>query len=114
MAKAKVELMGCLTYTVGGRKFTRGQPQIITNAAEIKLFQQQPEFGVTMLDEPLKEKAAEVEDPGLVTYSEDKLKSMTKPELLDVAAELAVFLEGNEKKSKMIDQILKAQDEAKE
>lgn len=48
--RARVELKGCLTHDAGGRHFAKGQPQILTNPAEIKYYQGQAEFSVTMLD----------------------------------------------------------------
>ena len=41
--------------------------------------------------------------------SRDRLKGMRKPELIEVAQEYGVFLEGNESKPDMIDAIMGAQ-----
>jgi hypothetical protein len=117
MAKARVELLGSLSYTKGGRKFVRGQPQVITNAAEILYYQGQSDFGVTVEDSPKAKAAAPKKtDDGKgdgndasTGLTEEQLSKMKKAELVETADELEILLEGNEKKSEMIEAILEAQ-----
>ena len=116
MARARVELIGSLSHTRGGRKFERGKPQILTNAAEILYYQNQSDFAVTVEEAPKKKaKAAPPTPPAGEAkgdgddYTEEQLKKMKKDELIEVADELELLLEGNEKKSEMIEAILEAQ-----
>lgn len=53
MAKAIVTLKdtGPLSLTVGGRRFEKGQSQVITNDAEIARFKMEPTFDVQIDDE---------------------------------------------------------------
>lgn len=66
MAKARVELSGCLSHTARGRTFKKGQPQVITSAADIVYYKAQPEYAVQMLDDeapPVKTKAKALAPP---------------------------------------------------
>lgn len=58
MALAKVNYIAGLSYERGGRKFVKGQPQTLTDVAEIAHYKATAGFVVTMLNEPKKEKAA--------------------------------------------------------
>lgn len=121
MVKARVTLTGSLSHEHGGRRMIKGQPQVITNPAEILYYQQQSGFSVVVLDgenkptekkveakkEEVKEEVKEEESKD--AYTKDQLQAMKKRKLVDVAAEVGVLLEGSEKKSRMIAAILKAQ-----
>lgn len=117
MARARVELLGSLSYTRGGRKFVRGCPQVITNAAEILYYQGQADFGVIIEDTPKTKSAAPgksddskgADNDAPTGYTEEQLNKMKKAGLIKVADELEILLEGNEKKTEMIEAILEAQ-----
>ena len=51
MAKARVELRGCMTHSGRGRTFKKGVPQIMTNPSDILYYQGQGDFSVVMLDD---------------------------------------------------------------
>lgn len=51
--RAKVELLGSESHTGRGRTIERGKPLILTNPSDIRYYQAQGGFSVTMLDQPL-------------------------------------------------------------
>jgi len=113
--RARVELRGCLTHQSGGRLFKNGSPQILTNPSEIKYYQGQAGFTVTMLST---EKAKAPEPATVETddgdggesdndYTEADLRKMKKAELVDVAAELGLDAEGTV--NELVERILEAQ-----
>lgn len=138
MAKARVELKGASTFSSRGRKFKKGFPQVLTNPSDIQYYKGQPDFDVQILDEMIVEKKPaitkvrkiEKSDPGVEKvalkslpkkaappvekefhfHKYGKLKTMKKVQLVAIAEEIEVFLEGNESKSKMINSILEAQE----
>lgn len=59
MAKARVELRGCMTHSGRGRTFRKGVPQIMTNPSDILYYQSQGDFSVVMLDDDPAPKAEE-------------------------------------------------------
>ena len=95
-----------------------------SNLAEIRKYQNKAGFKVTMLeDEPSKPAKKVVEKPAekkskpkkeesseVEVYTKDQLKPMKKRALVDIAAELGVFLDGSEKKAEMILAILEEQE----
>jgi len=114
--RARVELRGSLTHDHGGRVFKKGSPQILTNPAEIKYYQGQAGFAVTVLEgDKAKAKAAatpaatDVDEDGddLVEYSEADLRKMKKAELVEIAEELELDTEGTV--NELIDRILETQ-----
>jgi type IV secretory pathway VirB10-like protein len=50
--RARVELMGSLSYNFRGREWEQGKPAILTNAAEIDAYRRKAEFKVTVLQDP--------------------------------------------------------------
>ena len=48
--RARVELKGCLSHRGNGREFKMGNPQILTNPADIKYYQGQADFTVTVME----------------------------------------------------------------
>lgn len=110
--RARVELRGSLTHDHGGRVFKKGSPQILTNAAEIKYYQGQAGFSVTMLEGAKAKAPAPVvdDDTGGESdndYSEADLRKMKKAELVEIAEELELDTEGTV--NELIDRILEAQ-----
>lgn len=121
MTKAKVELVGSASHSGGGRKLIKGQPQLITNLSEINYYKGQSGVTVTMIEEVAPQKA-KVKTPSKVEvkqkakvetkvakYTQENLKGVKKAGLIEIAAELGVFLDGTEKKKEMIVEILEAQ-----
>lgn len=129
MAQATVELVSCQSYAIAGRSFTKGKPQVITDAAEIAMFRQLPEFRVQKIV-PVSEMVPKVEDtPDEDVETDDpieevnefesvpltKLKNMSKKELMEYADSLTakygmgLYLDGSEKKAEMVSIIDEAQ-----
>lgn len=123
MAKARVELIGSLTHTAKNRTFKKGEPQILTDGAEIEYYKGQPEFGVTELRE-VKPKAAaapppppeeddeeEVEDAP-VKHTAESLSKMSKADLITEASgpPFNLALSPEMKKADMIAEMLQALD----
>lgn len=50
--RARVELRGCLTHSARGRTVKRGEPFYTTNAADIRYYQAQADYAVTILEAP--------------------------------------------------------------
>ncbi len=136
MARARVELKGCQSYNDKARKFKKGEVQIITNPTDILFFKSLSDFSVTELQEiapkvkkakkkPVPEKIVpkevapkeevledddgETEDD--IVYTKDELKEMKKRELVELATQRDLFLEGTERKSRIINVILDGQGE---
>ena len=137
MARAKIELLGSASHTGRGRKVIKGRPQFVTNPADIAYYESLPGFKVTMLGDtskPEKKKPAEPKgdkpkqktaddskgkeskpeapkkkEKDKKTFTAAQLKGYKKPQLVKIADEAGVFLEGTEKKIDMIRAILKAQ-----
>lgn len=98
MARARVTIKdnGPLSLSVGGRQFVKGQPQVVTDPAEIARFKtEQGIFTVEELDSepvaPAREEAAEedeadgedeLEAPKL---TEESMRTMNKKALLEAA-----------------------------
>jgi hypothetical protein len=109
--RARVELRGSLTHDQGGRVFKKGSPQILSNAAEIKYYQGQAGFSVTMLDTKAKAPAPVVDDDDTGEsdndYEEADLRKMKKADLVEICEELELDTEGTV--NELIDRILEAQ-----
>lgn len=56
MAKMLVELTNSASLKEGGRTFHKGQPQLLTNPAEIKQYVNRPGFRVSMIEDKPKPK----------------------------------------------------------
>jgi len=59
--RARVELKGCLSHRGNGREFKMGNPQILTNPADIKYYQGQADFTVTVMESKKSKVRAEEE-----------------------------------------------------
>lgn len=110
--RARVELTGCLTHEGNGRKFKKGQPQILTNSSDIKYYQGQACFSVTVL-ETKKSKVKEPEpdpskdsgagntggddDDADETYTAEELEEHKKADLKEIAAEMGLDVGGTKK-----------------
>jgi len=111
MARARVELKGCLTFQGKGRTFKKGSPQILTNPADIMYYQQQAVFVVTMLSEKskvvveTKQPVDNIKDDN--DFNESELRKMKKADLQEVAEELGLDTEGTV--NELIERILDAQ-----
>ena len=98
--RARVELKGSLTHNGNGRAFTKGSPQILTNPADIRYYEQQAGFSVTILDAPktkiVDEKENETDEapPSDNDYNRQELGKMKKPELIEVCEELGLDADG--------------------
>ena len=115
MARAKIELMDSLSHAGRGRTFRRGYPQILTNAGDIQYYLSHPSYNVQMLDTaPAKRAVPSDPDSGSKeggevappVYTRSKLEALKKVELMDMAAEMGILLEGDELKVDMIDTII--------
>jgi len=127
MAKAEVELVGSLSQTVGGRAFTKGKTQVITNAAEIAAFKANPDYRVKVLKDAT-EKAAKpkpkpaapppaaepekTEEPAAEKpkYTKSKLGSMRKADLIEVGLMHDLAFTGDETAKQMVEDIMLAQE----
>lgn len=82
MARAKVMLTECLTYTLGRKTWKRRIPEILTNPTEIERYRMISEFTVTDLKDAAPKKRAKPEpapveeDEG--TEDEDTKKPVAK------------------------------------
>lgn len=130
MARARVELKGCVSYTVGGRVWKKRKPQILTNESEIAKYQSIGDFSVTILKEESRSKAKdkpaptppepepETDDDGNVIdaeeagYAKADLKKFSKKELVAIGTGLDLDLDKDSKKSDLIEEILEAEEEA--
>lgn len=61
--RARVELLGSLTYEGKGRSWERGKPQILTSLSEINHYRAKSEFAVTMLKTEAAPEAKKVAKP---------------------------------------------------
>lgn len=123
MAKARVQLRKCESFTGrGGVAWKKNQARTLTRQSEIDYYKLHPEFIVTILAEPKaapKPKApADTGDEGKGKTdgdpskpSESKLGRMSKPELVDYAADTyGLALDEDEMpKDDMVKAILQAQ-----
>lgn len=131
MVRAKVQLdsRGPVTFHGRGRKLARGESIIVTNQADIRYFQTQGGFSVTILEgtmpkapppEPEADEDDEDEDlepdedldpegPAEPTYTRGDLNKQTKSQLVGLGAELSVELTMDMSKSAMVNAILEAQ-----
>jgi len=116
--RARVELKGSLTHEGNGRKFTKGQPKILTVPADIMYYKGQACFSVTVLDakkpkvkepEPDPSKDVDPEDnaddgDGEEAYTAEDLEGHKKAELKEIAAEMGLDVGGTKKE--LIDRIV--------
>lgn len=115
--RARVELRESLTHTHAGRTFVKGKPQILTNSADVKYYQETGGFSVTILEEPKEKvavpaKPAVVEPAGPVVHSKSQLMKLNKEKLATLAADqFGLALDAGLSQKEMVDQILKAQEE---
>lgn len=129
MAKAKVQLRHCESFTgLSGIAWVKNQARTLTNEKQIAYYKGQPEFVVTMLQEPKPKRPAAPPAPtgnegtggddggGEGTdnppeLTEAKLKRMSNAELVDLAAErFELALDEDEmKKADLVAAILEAQ-----
>jgi hypothetical protein len=137
--RAKIELKNRASFSHRGFKIIKGQPQIITNPSDINYLKSVSCLRVTILEAPkTKQKAladdekkseeileadpigesegltdsdegSEEEDDGAIFTFKELKKNNTKPELVKIAKEMGVFLEGSENKDTMVNAILDAQ-----
>ena len=117
-AKARVTLTKALTHDGRGRKFVKGQPQIIDNESDIAYYKAQSEFTVTLLKEVAKKPAKATPEPEPENDGEgededepitaESLGKMTKTELINFAATepYNLALDNEMKKAEMIAAIL--------
>jgi len=116
MAKARVTLTKALTHDGRGRKFVKGQPQVIDSEADIAYYKAQSEFTVTFLKDvkrpakPAPEPEPEVDEDDEVDepVTAESLGKMTKTELINFAAgePYNLALDNEMKKAEMIAAIL--------
>jgi hypothetical protein len=124
--RARVELIGSFTHSSKWRTFRKGNPQILTNPAEIQYYKNQPSFNVVLLDSKTKEKVVkevikktkleppqdeveegegyeeeeeyeEEEDDEESGYTEGMLKDFKKSQLRALANDLELDIEGTKK-----------------
>lgn len=130
--RAKVMLIGSNTHTGNGMKFTKNQPKILTNPSDIRYYQNQSGFLVTLLEEPktkivtekyisgnenedeMKDETEEYETEDEedetedeIIYTEEGLDNFKKIELKNIAASLGLDVNGTKKE--LIDKIMEAQ-----
>ena len=120
MAKARVELVGSLTYDARGRNFTKGQSVIIDSDGDIAYYKAQPEFTVTMLKEvapaaakpAAKAEATEPPEPPPSKWTADELNKRTKTDLINLAAgePFNLALNNEMKKPDMVEAMMAAID----
>jgi hypothetical protein len=123
--RARVELIGSFTHSSKWRTFRKGNPQILTNPAEIQYYKNQPSFNVVLLDSKTKEKVVkevikkvkleppqdeveeaegyeeeeeyEEDDDEESGYTEGMLKDFKKSQLRALANDLELDIEGTKK-----------------
>jgi len=130
-ARVKLDSRGPVTFHGRGRRLTRGESIIVTNAADIRYFQVQGGFSVAILEgampkappvEPPNEDDEGDDDDGLEldedldadgpadpTYNRGDLNKQTKSQLVGLGAELSVELTMDMSKSAMVNAIVEAQ-----
>jgi len=121
MAKAKVKLAKAASFSDrAGNQWKQGDIRVITDEGDIRYYQAQSEFTVTIM-QAVKPKPApaaskpEDDDPPETTYSEAELKKQSKTALVELAAEdFDLDLDGDLKKGEMIGAILEAQEAAED
>lgn len=118
MAKARVTLTKALTHDGRGRKFVKGQPQIIDSEADIAYYKAQSEFSVTILKDmapkrpakaaPEPEPSDDDDEDEVEEITAESLGKMTKTELINFAAcePYNLALDNEMKKAEMITAIL--------
>lgn len=117
MAKARVTLTKALAHDGRGRKFVKGQPQVIDSEADIAYYKAQSEFSVTILkDVAPKRPAKAAPEPEPEDDDEDEaeeitaesLGKMTKTALINLAAgePYNLALDNEMKKAEMITAII--------
>lgn len=114
MAKARIVLRGCLSFTTPrGKKWLRGKSEIIAKQSDITYYQRHSEFNVTLLGEPkLKPVPVEPVEPepdAPPAHTQTSLGRLTKDELKDVGLDFELELDDSTRKDDMILAILKAQ-----
>lgn len=114
MAKARVQLQGAESFDGRGKKFVKGKPQIITNAADIEYYQRHAAFTVSMLTtvkpkEPAEPEKKKADAPAADPHSIPSLNKLTKAALIKLGAlEFALDIDPALKKDDMVAAILKA------
>ena len=110
MARAKITLTGCISYTTPrGRVWRRRETRIISDAAEIAYYRNNNEFVITIIPDAEPKAPPKSEDPK--AYAASTLGRMSKPELTTLAAaRFNTELEAGMRKEDMVAEILKAQE----
>ncbi len=109
--RARVTLTGSVSHNWKGRTFRRAEPQIISNASDIKYYQSQAGFDVMLIEGKAKAAIPDVESrpSGANDFNEAELKKMKKAELIDIADALGVDSDGTV--GELISAILENQEE---
>ena len=120
MAKAKVKLAKSASFSDrAGNNWKQGDQRVVTDEGDIRYYQCQSEFVVTMMKEVAPKKPAPVAPPADdddddedTSYTEADLKKQSKSALVEIGVEMDLDLDSDLKKGEMISAILGAQSEA--